>query len=87
MYEDVKQKYAELESRLNDPVLMNDQKEMVKVSKEHAELRDVVAQINAYERISTEINDNKVIIACENDAELKEMATQELSELESKQAE
>jgi peptide chain release factor 1 len=86
MYDDIKQKYADLESRLSDPVLMNDQKEMVKISKEHADLRDVVAQINAYERISCAINDNKVIIASENDPELKEMAASELNELESKQA-
>ncbi|MEI6835748.1 MAG: peptide chain release factor 1 [Candidatus Falkowbacteria bacterium] len=86
MYEDIKQKFSELESRLSDPVLMNDQKEMVKVSQEHANLRDVVAQINAYERISTSIKENKEILETENDPELKEMAAAELSDLEINQA-
>jgi len=82
MYEDIKKKFSDLESRLSDPVLMNDQKEMVKVSQEHAALRDVIAQINAYERILSNIKENKEIIASENDPELKEMATSELTELE-----
>lgn len=82
MYEDIKKKFSDLESRLSDPVLMNDQKEMVKVSQEHATLRDVVAQINAYERILSNIKENKEIIGSENDPELKEMATSELTELE-----
>jgi len=86
MYEDIKQKFSELESRLSDPVLMNDQKEMVKVSQEHANLRDVVAQINAYERISSSIKENKEIMETENDPELKEMAAAELSDLEINQA-
>jgi len=82
MYEDIKQKYKDLESRLSDPVLVNDQKEMVKVSKEHAELRDINAQIQAYERILSSIQENKDIINGENDPELKEMAANELTELE-----
>ncbi len=82
MYEDIKQKFSDLESRLSDPVLMNDQKAMVKVSQEHAGLRDVVAQIQAYERILTNIQENKDIIEGENDPELKALASAELSELE-----
>ena len=86
MYEDIKNKFSDLESRLSDPILMNDQKEMVKVSQEHANLRDVVAQIQAYERIIINIKENKEIIATENDTELKEMANSELSELEINEA-
>ncbi len=86
MYEDIKQKYQDLESRLSDPVLMNDQKEMVKVSQEHASLRDVVAQIQAYERIVSNIAESKEIINGDNDQELKDMAALELPELEASSA-
>ena len=82
MYEDVKQKFSDLESRLSDPVLMNNQKKMVKVQKEHAALRDVVAQINAYERILSNIEENKELISGENDPEIKEMAEGEMAGLE-----
>jgi peptide chain release factor 1 len=82
MYEDVKQKFIEIEKRLSDPVLMNDQKEMIKVSQEHASLRDVVANINAYEKVLSNIEDNKAIINTESDPELKEMASAEMADLE-----
>jgi len=82
MYEDVKQKFAELESRLNDPALLNDQKEMIKVSQEHANLRDVIAKIEVYEKTLKSIEENKVIINTENDQELKDLASAELTELE-----
>ncbi len=82
MYEDVKQKFIEIEGRLSDPDLMNDQKAMIKVSQEHANLRSVVANINAYEKTLTNIEENKVIINSENDPELKEMASAEMAELE-----
>ena len=82
MYEDVKQKFAELESRLNDPALLNDQKEMIKVSQEHANLRDVIAKIEVYEKTLKSIEDNKALINTENDQEFKDLASAELTELE-----
>lgn len=82
MYEDIKQKFVEIESRLSDPDLMNDQKAMIKVSQEHASLRGVVANINSYEKALSNIEENKAIINSENDPELKEMASAEMAELE-----
>jgi peptide chain release factor 1 len=82
MYEDVKQKFIELESRLSDPDLMNDQKAMIKVSQEHANLRNVVNNISAYEKVLNNIEENKVIINSENDQEFKDMANAEMAELE-----
>lgn len=82
MYEDIKQKFIEIEGRLSDPALMNDQKAMIKVSQEHASLRSVVANITAYEKVLNNIEENKAIINSENDSELKEMANAEMAELE-----
>jgi len=82
MYEDVKQKFIEIEGRLSDPDLMNDQKAMIKVSQEHASLRGVVANITAYEKVLNSIEENKTILNSENDPELKEMASAEMTELE-----
>ena len=82
MYEDVKQKFIEIEGRLSDPDLMNDQKAMIKVSQEHASLRGVVANITAYEKVLNSIEENKTILNSENDPELKEMASVEMTELE-----
>jgi peptide chain release factor 1 len=82
MYEDVKQKFIEIEKRLSDPDLMNDQKAMIKVSQEHASLRGVVSNINNYEKTLLNIEENKAIINSENDPELKEMASVEMADLE-----
>jgi len=82
MYDDVKQKFIEIETRLSDPILINDQKAMIKVSQEHASLRGVVANISAYEKVLTNIEENKSILNSDNDPELKEMATLEMTELE-----
>lgn len=84
MYEDIKQKFKDLEGRLSDPALVSDQKEMIKISQEHASLRGVVANIIAYEKTLNQINDNKIIIDTETDPELKEMANSELADLENK---
>ena len=82
MYEDVKQKFIEIEKQLSDPALINDQKTMIKVSQEHASLRGVVANITAFEKVLANIEENKAILNSENDPELKEMASVELTELE-----
>lgn len=84
MYEDIKQKFKDLEGRLSDPALVSDQKEMIKISQEHASLRGVVANIITYEKTLNQINDNKIIIDTETDPELKEMANSELADLENK---
>lgn len=81
MYEDVKQKFIEIEKQLSDPALINDQKAMIKVSQEHASLRGVVANITAFEKVLANIEENKAILNSENDPELKEMASVELTEL------
>jgi len=86
MYEDVKQRFIEIESRLSDPALINDQKEMIKVSQEHASLRGVVANINSYEKILTNIEENKSILNGDNDPEFKEMASAEMDGLEAQRA-
>lgn len=82
MYEDIKQKFKEIEGRLSDPALVSDQKEMIKVSQEHANLRSVVANILSYEKVLSNIEENKTIINTETDPELKEMASAEMAELE-----
>lgn len=82
MYEDIKDKFKALESRLMDPSLLNDQKEMVKLSQEHANLKETVSLIVAYEKCLSNISQNKEVIENEKDEELKELASLELPDLE-----
>jgi protein subunit release factor A len=42
MYEDIKAKFKEIESRLMDPVTSSDPEKMARVGKEHSGLREVM---------------------------------------------
>ncbi|MFA5753974.1 MAG: peptide chain release factor 1 [Patescibacteria group bacterium] len=81
MYEDVKQKYQELEKKLMDPEIVKDQKEMIKISQEHANLRQALAMILELEKINVNISQNNDIIVNEKDNELKTMAQEELGNM------
>jgi len=86
MYEDIKVQFKNLEDRLVDPSLLGDQKALIKVSQEHASLKEVISLINSYEKILDNISQNKEILANEKDPELREMANSELPELEAESA-
>lgn len=85
MHEDIKNRFTELEKKLIDPAILSDQKELVKISQEHASLKKAIALILELEKITDNIQQNKEIIASE-DGELKEMAQNDL-ELLTKQEE
>ena len=85
MYEEVKQKFHNIEEKLVDPALMADQKELVKVSQEHASLKKAVALILEWEKVTDDIKQNTEIISQE-EGELKDLAQAELGELNEKAA-
>jgi peptide chain release factor 1 len=87
MYEDIKQQFKDIESRLVDPALLNDQKAMIKVSQEHANLKNVISLIASYEKILDNIKQNKEILNTEKDPEIREMANSELPDLEAQENE
>jgi len=82
MHEDIKAKFKELESRLSDPELLNDHQEMIKVSQAHAAMKNLMSLITSEERLIKEIAESRVLVAQEEDAEMKAMAEEELSSLE-----
>ena len=58
MYEEIKQKFIDLENKLIAPELLQDSKAMIKVSQEHASLKKVMALVLELEKIE----DNKIYI-------------------------
>ncbi len=82
MYEQIKQKFSELEQRLSDPESAKDQAAMIKLSQEHASLRKAVAMILELEKSLTQLQENREIVASENEEELKEIAREESITLE-----
>jgi len=84
MYQDIKQKFKELESRLSDPELSHHNSEMIKVAREHAAMKELISLINEEERLQKEIEENKIILKESEDEEMKEMASLEINQLEEK---
>ena len=75
-------KHSLLSDQLADPEIFNDQKKLTTTAKEHSALEDVVNVGKQYLAVLQNIEDDKSILNGD-DAELKEIAQEELIELES----
>jgi peptide chain release factor 1 len=87
MYQDIKDKFKELENKLLDTDLINNLKEYTKVSKEHANLKQIMGLILELEKDEKDLHDNQEMIKTETDEEMKSMASAELAGLEANIAE
>ena len=76
-------KHSLLSDQLADPKIFNDQKKLTTTAKEHSALEDVVNVGKEYLAVLQNIEDDKSILNGD-DAELKEIAQEELIELESR---
>ena len=76
-------KHSLLSEQLADPKIFNDQKKLTTTAKEHSALEDVVNVGKEYLAVLQNIEDDKSILDGD-DAELKEIAQEELIELESR---
>ena len=76
-------KHSLLSEQLADPEIFNDQKKLTTTAKEHSALEEVVNVGKEYLAVLQNIEDDKSILDGD-DAELKEIAQEELIELESR---
>ena len=70
---------------IQNPDLVKDQKKYKDTMREHGYLTEVCELGDEYRKILQGIEDAKMMITAEDDAEMKEMAREELKELEEKQ--
>ena len=75
----LEKKYMELEQALADPAVYNDQEQYRKLTKAHADLKDVVELFRKYRSLSEQIEENKELLH-DSDPEIKEMAETEIRE-------
>ena len=80
----LQEKYQSLQAQLSDPQVMSDMKKYVQLSKDYKELAPVIKAGMAYKKTVEDIEAAKDIIANEKDEELRDMAKEELAELEPK---
>ncbi len=78
------QRFAEVEKLIADPELIKDQKKYKDVMREHSHLSSVMEAYEEYKTVLQGIEDAKLLITEEDDHEMKEMAREELKELEEK---
>jgi peptide chain release factor 1 len=77
--EELERRYQELEALLSDPVVISNQPEFRKFSREHSDLSELVAAYRRYRKVLGDISDNQELLA---DPDMKEMAEDELKVLE-----
>jgi len=84
MYSEILKKFKELEAMLSDSEVVSDLEKLRSVSKQHADLKELVEMINELNQTLAYIKENEEMINNESDDELKEMAQAELAPLKSK---
>jgi peptide chain release factor 1 len=77
--EELERRYQELEALLSDPAVIANQPEFRKLSREHNDLSELVAAYRRWRKVLAEIEENRELLA---DADMKEMAEEELKSLE-----
>ena len=72
-------RYEEVGTLITDPSVIADQKRYVKLTKEYKDLGAIVKKRAEYVQTLTTIDEAKEMLATEDDAEMKEMAREELN--------
>lgn len=80
--EDLSKRYSEVEKLIADPDLVKDQKKYKDTMRENQYLTDLMDLYSQYKTILKGIEDDTVLITEEDDHDMKELAREELKELE-----
>ena len=80
-------RFEEVSTLITDPAVIADQKRYVKLTKEYKELGDLMNARKEYMQVLSGIEEAKEIIANETDAEMREMAREELDACQTRQPE
>lgn len=75
-------RFEEVSTLITDPSVIADQSRFVKLTKEYKDLGDIMDARKRYITCLNSIKEAKDILANEDDAEMKEMAREELAENE-----
>jgi peptide chain release factor 1 len=82
--ENTEAKYNELSAALSSPEIVSDSARYQKTAKAHAELSDIVEKYREYKDLRRGIAESKTMVAEESDADMRAMAQEELTSLETR---
>ena len=78
----LQEKYDALQAQLSDPEVISDMKKFVQLNKEYKELTPILEAGNEFKKILENYEMAKDILANEKDEDLREMAKEEIAEIE-----
>ena len=78
----LQEKYDALQAQLSDPEVISDMKRFVQLNKEYKELTPIIETGNEFKKILKNYEMAKEILATEKDEDLREMAKEEIAEIE-----
>ena len=84
---EVESRYHELERLLGDPAIATDYEQVAELAKERASLQDIVDAYRQYQRGAAELDEARELLQEADDAEMRELAAEEVAELEASNAE
>ncbi len=76
-------KYEEIELLITDPAVIADMRRFVKLNKEYKELDALMEARSRYMQLTRQLEEAKELFATENDADMREMAREEIDACES----
>ena len=83
---EVERRYREIEAQMADPAIAADYAKVAELAKERAGLQPVVAAFREYQRQLRELDEAREMLRSVDDADMRELAAEEASELEASSA-
>jgi len=83
--EALKERFGEIAQQIVQPEVVSDSKRYSKLSKEYRDLEKIVAHYDAYSKLLKDIAGAKDLLSNEKDEDLRDMAKEELNELQPRQ--
>jgi peptide chain release factor 1 len=80
----IEQRYDEITAQLSSPGVAGDSARLQRLSKQHAELTEIVGRYREWKQIEKGLREAKQLLAEADDAEMKEMAREEHRQLEAR---
>ncbi len=84
---DIQNKYIDVEKSLSDPVQISNPQRLQELSKMHAELSPIVSAYKDYQQMETAIEETETLLVDESDADMLELAQEEMNSLKKQKEE
>ncbi|MCK8059877.1 MULTISPECIES: peptide chain release factor 1 [unclassified Fusibacter] len=83
----LEEKFIDLEYKISDPEIINNQNEWQKFMKEHADIAPIINVYREFKQVMSGIEEAKEILETEKDEEMRELAKMELKDNEERELE